>query len=106
MLFGLLIVLPITLVLWALLRLFRRKSKLNFEDLHDLVGIAIVGLVVAAFFGALVIAMVIQIARHPWVLLILVPLSITATLIEQSRGSRNAKADPTTQRGSTPTPSA
>ena len=75
------------------------KSKLEFEDLHVLVGIAIVGLLVAAFFGAMVIAIVTQIARHPWVLLILVPLSITATLIDHSRGAHNAKADPTIQRG-------
>ena len=85
MLFGLLIVLPITIVAWIFLRIFRRKSKLGFEDLHLRVGVVILGLLLTAFFGAMATVIVLQIGRHPWVLLILVPLSITATLLDRSR---------------------
>jgi hypothetical protein len=49
------------------------------------VGLVIIGLLLAAFFGAMAIAVIVQIARHPWVLLILVPLSIIATLLDRPR---------------------
>jgi hypothetical protein len=39
----------------------------------------------AVFFGAVAITVIVQIARHPWVLLILVPLSIIATLLDRPR---------------------
>jgi hypothetical protein len=51
MLFGLLIVLPITAVAWIFHRISRRKSKLGFEDLHLRVGVVIISLLLTAFFG-------------------------------------------------------
>jgi hypothetical protein len=85
MVFGLLIVLPITIVAWVFLKIIWRKSKLDFEDLHLHVSLVIVGLLLVAFFGAMAIAVVVQIGRHPWLLLIPVPLSIVATLLDRSR---------------------
>ena len=61
------------------------------------VGLVIIGLLLAAFFGAMAIAVIVQIARHPWVLLIscrsalLLPCS---TAPGRKHGS-NAKADRT-----------
>jgi hypothetical protein len=92
MLFGLLIVLPITIVAWIFLRIFWRKSKLNFEDLHLSVGLVIIGLLLAAFFGAMAIAIVVQIGRHPWVLLILVPLSIIVALLDRFQTKARQKS--------------
>jgi hypothetical protein len=84
MLFWLIIVLPITIAVWVLVKLFRPKSKLDFEDLSVRVGLVIIGLWLAALFGAMAIAVGIQISRHLWILLILVPISIVATLLDHS----------------------
>jgi hypothetical protein len=41
MLFCLLVVLPITIIIWVLLKLFRVKWRISFEELHVGVGVAI-----------------------------------------------------------------
>lgn len=42
------------------------------------------GLLLVAFSGSIAIALVIQIARHAWVLVILVSLSIVVSLADRS----------------------
>ena len=43
MLFGLLIVLPATIIVWLLLRLFRVRSRISFGRLHEAIGPIILG---------------------------------------------------------------
>ena len=97
MLFGLLIVLPVTVIVWIILKIFYPRLTISFERLHDGVGLVIIGLWIAAFFVAIIAGVAIQIGRHPWVLLILVPLSIVVTLVDRSetraRRARNAQDD-------------
>src|SRR5262245_56371414 len=98
MLFGLLVVLPIAVVSWLLVKLLRPKARISFEDVHQGIYFAIVGVFVVAFIGAIIGTAFIQIFwYHPWVLLILVPVYVVvglATLIKSLDDKSSATADP------------
>ena len=58
MLFMLLVVTPITIVVWLLIKLFRPKSKISFENLAVGIGVSIcmtwvIGLFVGGMFVAI-----------------------------------------------------
>jgi len=81
MLFGLLVVLPITIVIWLLVKVVRPKTRISFERLHEGIGIAILMTIVLCFIGAIIGTAAYGIFwQHPWTLLILVAFWIVAGL--------------------------
>lgn len=72
MLFFLLVVTPITIIVWLLIKLVRPKSRISFDRLGDGIGIAICMTYAVGFILAIIGTVVYQLYRHyPWVLAIL-----------------------------------
>jgi hypothetical protein len=97
MLFMLLVVTPITIVVWLLIKLFRPKSKISFDNLAVGIGAGICMIwVFGLFVGGMFIAIYQIISQHLWLLYIIIPGYAIAGLVclikvwQQRRGQTPA----------------
>ena len=82
MLFMLLVVTPITIVVWLLIKLFRPKSKISFDNLAVGIGAGICMIwVFGLFVGGMFIAIYQIISQHLWLLYIIIPGYAIAGLV-------------------------
>jgi hypothetical protein len=78
--FGLLILLPITAIVGLIVRLF--GTRLDFEGLHQSIYALIIGAWLLAIFAFVAHAVLLEIWWHLWVLLILVPVSVSLSIMD------------------------
>jgi hypothetical protein len=82
MLFFLLVVTPIAIIVWLLVKLFRPKSRITFDRLAEGIGVAICMIwVVGLMLGGMAYAVFEIFWQYPWLLYIVIPGYIIAGLV-------------------------
>jgi hypothetical protein len=98
--FGLLIVLPITAIVWLIVRLLGRRVA--FETLHQGIYVSIIGAWLLALFALFAGSLLLQIWWHLWVLLILVPVSVAVSIIDARETRARLRQSDTRRSGAAP----